>query len=256
MNMKRIFYILLTVLVVTSCGVAGKKGANDKIVIGLGHSGIPDATRECWFKAVTDAGAELVEFPNYAHNDEEARQLVAGVDAVIIPGSGSKDSSGRKYSDFRLIKAALESGKPLLGVCEGHQRINQYLGGKIQKVSDVFPNTTIKHKIYDANGKNIGANMEAHPIIIDRKSKLYKILGKRDTVMVNTSHNWCTGVMSDSVKVTAIAPDGLVEAYEMRNVMGVQFHPEYLYCRVGKKDFLAIFHNLIEEARTAKNKKK
>ncbi len=255
--MKKILYTLLLIVLVTSCGVSGKSGkkSSQEIVIGLSHSGIPDATRECWFKSVTDAGAVLVEFPNYAQNDEEARQLVAGVDAVIIPGSGSKDSSGRKYSDFRVIKATLESGKPLLGVCEGHQRINQYLGGKIQKVADVFPNTTIQHKIYDANGKNIGANMEAHPIIIDRNSKLYRILGKRDTVMVNTSHNWCTGVMSDSVKVVALAPDGLVEAYEMRNVMGLQFHPEYLYSRVGIKDFLEVFKHLVKEAGKAKKNK-
>lgn len=254
--MKRIVYILLAVLTVTSCGIAGKQSKNERIVIGLTHSGIPQATEDCFRKAVTDAGAELVVFPNYPQNETEARQLVAGVDAVIVPGSGKKDSSCRKTSDKMIIRAVVEAGKPMLGVCEGHQRINQCFGGKIQKVADVCPDTPVQHKILAEDGTNLGANMEAHPIIIDRSSRLYNILGKRDTVMVNTSHYWCTGEMADTVTVVAKAPDGIVEAYECGNILGVQFHPEYLYSRVGIKDFLAIFQNLIEEARTAKNKKK
>ena len=255
--MKRLFYFILTVLAVSSCGVNCKQGENDKIVIGLSHSGIPQATEDCFRKAVTDAGAEIVVFPMYALDDVEAEELVSGVDAVIIPGKGKLDTTGRGKCDHRIIKAAINAGKPVLGICQGHQNINSFFGGKTQKIAAIYPETAIQHKILDENGKNLGADMEAHPIIIDRCSRLYKILGNRDTVMVNTSHYYCTGIVSDSVKVVAKAPDGVVEAFEYgKNVLGVQFHPEYLYSRVGIKEFLPIFQNLINEASIAKRKKK
>ncbi len=252
--MKRFLYILTIALLATSCGVANKAGRN-AIVIGVCHNGTSETTKGYFRKCIEDAGGKCVIFPEYTLTDEMAQQYVKGVDAVIIPGSNKNDTTGRKNYDAKVIKATLDAGKPILGICFGHQRICKDLGGKMRKVADEFPETTIKHK-ENVDGVNVGLNSQAHAMILDPNSKLYHLLGDCDTVMVNTSHSWCVTEMADGLKVVGRSPDGLIEAYEGDRIMGVQFHPEFLYGKMGLTQFLPIFENLVKEAAEVKGEGK
>ncbi|MCQ2137966.1 MAG: gamma-glutamyl-gamma-aminobutyrate hydrolase family protein [Bacteroidales bacterium] len=253
--MKKLFYILCIALMVASCGVSNKAG-KDKVVVGVCHNGTSETTKGYFRKCIEDAGGVCVIFPEYTLTDAQAQEYVKGVDAVIIPGSNANDTTGRKNYDAKVIKATLDAGKPILGICFGHQRIAKDNGGKMAKVAAACPGTSIKHKDKDSTGFNVGLNSQAHPMIVDRDSKLFKLLGKQDTVMVNTSHIWCVTEVPAGFKVVGRAPDGCIEAYEAERIMGVQFHPEFLYGKMGIKQFLPIFENLVNEAAQVKKSNK
>lgn len=241
--MKRSLLILICALLFGNFGAAKQNfkapEAGRPVVIGISRNGMPEVNRENFAKCIHDAGAEVFFFPSYPETDSLINDYLDRIDCLIIPGSATNDTVGRKKYDAHIIRTAVERGMPLLGICEGHQRINQTLGGVMDKIEYHYPGCTDSHRIYE-DGKNVGALMEAHPIYIDKNSTLYKIFGT-DTLMVNTSHSWCTPVISDKLKVVAVAPDGIVEAYEGDNIMGLQWHPEYLYGKMGIEKFLKVF---------------
>jgi len=253
--MKKLSLFLCLVILAASCGapkqttetIDTKASKGNKVIIGISRNGIPDYKRENFAKCVHDAGAEVYFFPTYPENDSIVNLYLDRVDCLIIPGSATKDTVGRKYYDTRIIKAAINRKMPLLGICEGHQRINQVLGGTIGKVAEYYPKSKVQHKIV-VDGKNIGAQSEAHSIKILKGSTLYKIYGTTE-LMVNTSHKWCTPKMSPQLKVIAVAPDGVVEAYEAENILGLQFHPEYMYGDMGLRKHLKVFEWFAEEGR-------
>lgn len=67
-----------------------------------------------------------------------------------------------------------------------------------------------------------------HWITVDKDSELYRVLGK-EKVVVNSVHHQAIKDLAKTLKVTATAPDGIIEAFEGTEgswLLGVQFHPE------------------------------
>lgn len=86
-----------------------------------------------------------------------------------------------------------------------------------------------------------------HPVAILPNSKLGKLLGVRD-IMVNSMHHQGVCDLSTRVDAVAYAPDGLVEAIEVRDksfMIGVQWHPEFF---TGRHRMECVFDALIEAA--------
>lgn len=220
--------------------------------IGLIHYGRPALGWYSYKNCINDAGGRLIYLDHYAKSKTDARNLLKDIDAVIDPGSSTGDTTSRGTYDNYVVRAARETGKPILGICYGHQRVNTVLGGKNTTVTTQY-GTSITHKL-SLNGVNVGLHNPEyfHKIIIDSTSILYKLLGV-DEIMVNTSHKYSTYVISDSLKVIARAPDGVVEALEGERFLGVQFHPEYLYGCHHDERFLPIFEYLVQMA--VENKK-
>ena len=66
-------------------------------------------------------------------------------DALILSGGGDVDPQrygeentacfgvdpARDEAEFRLIEAYLRAGKPIMGICRGHQVLNVYFGGSL-----------------------------------------------------------------------------------------------------------------------------
>ncbi len=251
--MKKFLILICIAALATSCGVSSQTAGNGgKITVGICKNGSRKETIKYFKKCVRNAGAKPYFFPYYATTDEMAQAYMASVDAVIIPGKAGGDTTGRGKYDLKVIRAAMDQGKPILGICLGHQEINSAYKGKIGKNVDMFPESEIRHMAKE-DGYNVGLNSEAHPINIDTTSRLYKILGE-ERIMVNTSHNFSIKKLGDGLKVVAVADDGVVEGIEdnERNIMGVQFHPEFLYGKLHLKKFLPIFKNLVNEAREVK----
>ena len=248
--MKRLVLFLCLAAFAVSCGVS--REAAGPVVVGVSKTGCSKSTLGYIEKSLRDAGAAVVFLPYYALYEEDADAYLAAVDALLIPGQGGKDTVARRVCDFRLIEAAIRQGKPILGICEGHQEINRYFGGTTAKLSVTHPDSPVKHKVI-VDGENVGARTKAHPITIDRSSRLYKIL-KKERIMVNTSHYYSAYRIGEGIAVTATADDGVVEAIEdsAHHIMGLQFHPEYLYGRMGLKKFLPIFKDFVQQAREAK----
>ncbi|MEM4247854.1 MAG: gamma-glutamyl-gamma-aminobutyrate hydrolase family protein, partial [Candidatus Nanoarchaeia archaeon] len=124
----------------------------------------------------------------------------------------------RARFDIELAKIALESGKPLLGICGGHQLIWIALGGGLlQHVTGHRPvNET--EDVY-------------HNVAIEADSQILSKIFSSRTIVVKSLHHQAVNPdkPADGVKICAWAEDGTPEAFEgigKRFLLGVQWHPE------------------------------
>ena len=64
-----------------------------------------------------------------------------------------------------------------------------------------------------------------HSINIVKNSFIYKVFNNEKR-LVNSIHTQSIKKVANNFKVTAKANDGTIEAIEMGNIIGVQWHPE------------------------------
>ena len=113
-----------------------------------------------------------------------------------------------------MLREALVRDIPVLAICRGLQLLNVAMGG-----------TLIQH----IDGHKCPKQREVHGVAIVPGSRLEAILGTRDYI-VNSRHHQSAGTVAKGVAVTAVAPDGIIEALELAGkghfVLAVQWHPE------------------------------
>lgn len=147
-----------------------------------------------------------------------ANYIASICDILIITGSPinvskklyddnfNDDETYEDKLDYALIEAFYKVHKPILGICRGLQVLNVYFGG------------TLKDRIPNHEGIR-------HDIKIKKDSNLYNIYNK-EIINVNSSHVQAIDKLASNFKITAISYDGIIEAIEDKNILGVQFHPE------------------------------
>lgn len=130
--------------------------------------------------------------------------------------------------DLRLFREAYANRKPILGICRGHQLINVALGGTLHQHIPNF--TTVLH---DQSGAGAGYDSVSdvrHPAAILPYTKLHKIMNGLDYVSVTSGHHQAVDRLGDDLRVSALAPDGVIEAIEVKDpnrfCIGLQSHPE------------------------------
>lgn len=137
--------------------------------------------------------------------------------------------AARERCDLLLLEHAAVSGKPVLAICYGLQRLNVWLGGTL--VQDLLP-LPVNH----AAGASVAV---AHTVQVVGQSLLASLLGAAEApaegpyrrLPVNSSHHQAVGIAAEGLAVVArCSQDGVVEAVEGRIgdaiLMGVQWHPE------------------------------
>ena len=250
--MRRLFHLLLVAAAVfCSCSKTLTNNlpttdVDQNIYVGICPSGIGNTALGYYRSIIKSVGGTLSVNADYCWTQEAAQTYVSKVDAIIAPGSTSGDHDDRGTSDNLIIKAAISAGKPVLGICYGHQRLNMVLGGANKKIEVLAPESTVVHKRMNGS-TNVGIRSEIHSITIDTTSVLYSLLGASE-VKVNSSHVYAIGTLSSKLKVVARSEDGIIEAVEGDKVMGVQFHPEYLCGEMNKMQFKPIFQHLVDMA--------
>lgn len=122
----------------------------------------------------------------------------------------SKEYPREDELDFTLIQLFHQANKPILGICAGLQSINVYFGGSLYQ--DI-PNHTSKEKRI------------MHPIKIEKGSFLDKCY-QTEKIEVNSFHHQAIKEVAKNFKVIATSQDGVIEAIEYKNILGVQWHPE------------------------------
>jgi putative glutamine amidotransferase len=244
---KYLAFFLLAVLALTACS------APKKPVIGITCSRSSAGSTllaTAYTEAVSKAGGVAVVLPTVSTR-EEADALLAALDGVIFSGGEDVNPAWygeeilnetvhidavRDHSDSLLARAALSSGKPLLGICRGEQLLNVMMGGSLyQDIPSQVPQTV---------GHSGGAT---NRIALEGESLLSRLYGA-DSLVVNSFHHQAVKDPAPGIRITARSDDGLVEAYETDQVWAVQFHPEKLLQK-GEEKWLKLFEAYVERCR-------
>jgi anthranilate synthase component 2 len=148
-----------------------------------------------------ELGAEVEVVRN---DDMSAGQaLSSGAEAFLIsPGPKTPDVAGVSLD---LVAACADAGKPLLGVCLGHQAIGQHFGGRVARGGLMHGKTS--------------------PVTHDG-SGLFE--GLPSPFTATRYHSLIVENVTDSLIVNATSDDGHVMGFRHTTlpIHGVQFHPE------------------------------
>jgi putative glutamine amidotransferase len=127
-----------------------------------------------------------------------------------------------------FIRAVLARGMPLIAICRGAQEFNVALGGSLHQAVQEQPG----HNDHRAPADQPAPVQygPAHPVDVVAGGVLQGIVG-RASFEVNSVHGQGMKRLADGLRIEAVAPDGLVEAFSQPAAAGfnlcVQWHPEW-----------------------------
>ncbi|CAD5366116.1 gamma-Glu-GABA hydrolase [Rubrivivax sp. A210] len=193
--------------------------------------------------AVRLAGALPLMVPGLAEDDAEA--LLDLADGVLLTGSPSNvhpSHFGEAVLDPRLpldpardawvlpfVRRVLARGLPLLAICRGTQETNVALGGSLHQAVHAVPGLA-DHRADDA----LPAARQyapAHRVKVYPGGVLEKLLGDLREFEVNSLHGQGVAIPAPGLRIEAVAPDGVVEAFSVPDAPGfnlcLQWHPEW-----------------------------
>jgi len=172
------------------------------------------------FKNICDK-LDVLLFPVVSMNNLD--KVVSICDGLILTGNHNdinpkyydeKPLAGLEYKvddyplDSKLIELFSSANKPIIGICGGMQAINVYFGGSLHQ--DI-PN----HRL----------NNNTHTASVEKNSFIYDVF-RKNKIKINSHHHQAVNRVASGFDVTALSDDGIVEAIEKDNIIGVQWHPE------------------------------
>jgi putative glutamine amidotransferase len=218
---------------------------------------------EYYYDSVSEAGGLPVLLPPLA-KAEDVREAAGLLKALVLVGGDDINpaqygqprhdktsilESRREEFDFILAREALGRGLPLLAICGGCQLLNVALGGTLhQHLPDVY-GAGIAHSRSDEmlrEGKDA-----MHEANVLPETLLHQVL-RVQNLQVNSSHHQSVDMPAEGLRVSARAPDGVVEALEWLDwrkkpfMLAVQWHPERLK---EMREHMLLFEALIEAGR-------
>jgi putative glutamine amidotransferase len=141
---------------------------------------------------------------------------------------GTLHDVARDATTLPLIPAAIERGVPVLGICRGFQEMNVAFGG------------TLHQRLYEVQGLSDHREDESQPLevqygpaheVVLEPGGILRGLAGTDRIRVNSLHSQGVDRLSEKLVVEARAPDGVIEAFRVRNAprfaLAVQWHPEW-----------------------------
>jgi putative glutamine amidotransferase len=195
-------------------------------------------------RAVLDAAGGLPLLIPALAEELGMDELLERLDGVMLTGShsnveprhyagpasdpGTLHDPARDATTLPLIRKALASGVPVLGICRGFQEMNVAFGG------------TLHQKVHEVQGKqdhreNTQLELDvqygpAHEVTLEPGGTLHALAGS-DRIQVNSLHSQGIDRLGQGLAIEARAPDGLVEAFRVEQAksfaVAVQWHPEW-----------------------------
>jgi para-aminobenzoate synthetase component II len=151
-------------------------------------------------------GAETEVMRNDAFSEVDAAEKIREYDAVLIsPGPGTPAAAG---VSIPVVRAAIASNTPLLGVCLGHQAIAEALGATVTHAEELM------------HGKT--------SLITHDDSPFYDGVPQPFTATRYHSLAVVDGTLPPELAVTSRTTGGVIMGLQHSSapVSGVQFHPE------------------------------
>jgi putative glutamine amidotransferase len=191
---------------------------------------LPDA----YVNAVRAAGGLPVLLPP---GEEAPEDILPRLDGIVLAGGGDLDPSlfggaahpstyfvcsERDAFEVALVRAALAREVPTLAVCRGAQVLNVALGGDVHVHLEDVVGCQVRHR----------ASQDAHvyhPVTLEPGSRLAALFAREELPAVPSWHHQAVRRLGEGLLPVAFAPDGTVEALELREapfLTAVQWHPE------------------------------
>ena len=190
--------------------------------------------------------------------------LLASVDGLLFTGSpsnvephhysGPASMPGTHHDIFRdattlpLIRKAIDAGVPVLGICRGFQEMNVAFGGSLhQRVQEVAG--MMDHR--EPADEPVEVQYAPRHAVRVQPGGVLAGLGLPSEIQVNSIHGQGVQRLAPGLRVEALAPDGLIEAFSVEGApsfaLGVQWHPEWQVR--SNPNYLAIFQAFGEACR-------
>ena len=163
-------------------------------------------------------------------------------DEQPVPQLGNVNAE-RDLPELLITQLAYNRQIPILGICRGIQTLAMALDGKVAQ------------DIYEGRSKEQGASVIKHSQSARRSEPTHSVIIEPDSILssiyqdttlyVNSFHHQAVSDAGPRFRITAKAPDGVIEAIESRefkSIMGVQWHPEEL------EEGLPLFEWLVKQA--------
>jgi putative glutamine amidotransferase len=213
-------------------GITTRNGrdADDHPTVTIQHS---------YINAIANAGGVAIPIPSILPEDD-LQQLYSLLNGILFTGGGDISmhyfsgtahqridgvDDARDTTEISLMRASVNDGKPLLGICRGAQVMNVALGGTLY--------THIADQLEGAIDHDYPGNLRraiVHPVNVDEGSRCAEIFGET-LLHVNSLHHQGLKDLAPGLRVAGLAPDGLVEVVELPDhpyALAVQWHPEWL----------------------------
>lgn len=203
--------------------------------------------------AILKSGGTPILLPPVKKTDQ-LRQYTELCDGFILSGGGDINPllfgetphlkleeihSELDLAQWQLTEEILQSQKPLLAICRGVQLLNVVLGGSLWQDISTVDHPTLLHS------QNGPRSDKFHWVKIQQGSILGNLFGEQ--LAVNSFHHQCLKDPGKNLKITATAPDGIIEAVEIPGhqfAVGIQWHPEMLL--TDSDEMLPLFQKFIE----------
>jgi putative glutamine amidotransferase len=248
--------------------VSGRPPRKPLIGVSIGFHEFGDYLGIGFQRPISRAGGIPVMLPRIS----EAMDDVLGVlDGLLLPGGrdiipshygqephtalGNTDP-GRDEFELALVRKAIDRQMPIVGICRGMQMLNVALGGTLFQDVGLMdewvghpsdPTLDSWRQVVASSVAEV--DMPDHPrheVSIERGSHLHRALGV-ETIDVSSFHHQAIDRLAPSLRVTARAEDGVIEAVECDPwVLGVQWelHEDW---RV-RQEFMRVFEQFISAA--------
>ncbi|MHA7217580.1 gamma-glutamyl-gamma-aminobutyrate hydrolase family protein [Arthrobacter sp. MDT1-48-3] len=185
---------------------------------------------------VLAAGAIPVLLPPQGTDGGVLEHLLPRLDGVIVVGGWDIDPARygaephaetdrphllRDAWDSAVVREAVRTDLPLLGICRGEQMLNVALGGSLhQHLPDLVGEGTYQLGDHRFN---------AIPVDLRPGSHVARVVGGTRVEAVPVSHHQAVDRLGLGLQAAAWSDDGVIEAIELpqnRFCIGVQWHPE------------------------------
>ena len=202
------------------------------------------STGERNLRAVADvAGALPLVFPGLPEVTDIAA-LLEVVDGILLTGAranvhpthfGAEPHPAHEPYDVNrdavalpLIRACVDRGVPVLGICRGFQEMNVAFGGSLHPEIRELPGRMNHRMPRLATGEVVFA--DRHEVRLVRGGVFAALFGS-DTIRVNSLHGQGILEPGGRVVIEGVAEDDTIEAIRIAGApgfaLGVQWHAEY-----------------------------